>query len=375
MRPRELDALMSQLEQDGFRTLGPRATGDGISLGPVRSIGDLPRGIGDQQRPGHYRIFERSDEMLFSWAVGPTAPKRELFVPRAPLVQIRRKGQELSFQAPAREARPIAFVGLRPCEVEGVLVQDRVFDGAYPDDDYRARRRDAFIFVVSCGAPASTCFCASMGTGPAAKRGFDLAATELGPEDHRFVVEAGSERGAALLTKLETTVASERDRAEASRVHELAAQRMGRSLETDGLRDALIASPEHARWKDAAARCLGCTSCTMVCPTCFCSTVEDTTSLDGAEAERVRRWDSCFTADFAYVHGGTVRPSVGARYRHFLTHKLATWHDQFGTSGCVGCGRCIAWCPVGIDITEEARAIAAAPSSISPRSASPRKET
>jgi sulfhydrogenase subunit beta (sulfur reductase) len=108
-----------------------------------------------------------------------------------------------------------------------------------------------------------------------------------------------------------------------------------------------------------ASRCLGCANCTLACPTCFCASVSDTTDLEGETAARVRRWDSCFTLDHSYIHGGSVRASLRARYRQWLTHKLASWIDQFGVSGCVGCGRCITWCPVGIDITEEVAAIRA----------------
>ena len=103
-----------------------------------------------------------------------------------------------------------------------------------------------------------------------------------------------------------------------------------------------------------AERCLACGSCTSVCPTCFCVTTEDFTDLAAGLSRRVRRWDSCFSVDFTYIHGGNVRTSIAARYRQWLTHKLGSWHEQFGTPGCVGCGRCITWCPAGIDITEEA---------------------
>ena len=116
---------------------------------------------------------------------------------------------------------------------------------------------------------------------------------------------------------------------------------------------------EHRAWSRVAERCLGCANCTMVCPTCFCATVEDTTDLSGAIAERRRKWDSCFTCEFSSIHGGSIRRSGAARYRQWMTHKLSSWWQQFETSGCVGCGRCIVWCPVGIDITEEAHAIAA----------------
>ncbi|MBF0393567.1 MAG: 4Fe-4S dicluster domain-containing protein, partial [Alphaproteobacteria bacterium] len=116
---------------------------------------------------------------------------------------------------------------------------------------------------------------------------------------------------------------------------------------------------EHPRWDEVAKRCLTCGNCTMVCPTCFCTTVDDVTDLGGTRTERVRSWDSCFTLDFSYIHGGSVRNEGSSRYRQWITHKLSSWHDQFGSSGCVGCGRCITWCPVGIDITEEVGAIRA----------------
>ena len=132
---------------------------------------------------------------------------------------------------------------------------------------------------------------------------------------------------------------------------------MGRELDTTDIRELLYRNYEHPRWDEVAERCLACGNCTMVCPTCFCTTVEDVTDLAGEHVERHQRWDSCFTIDYSHIHGGAVRGSTRSRYRQWMTHKLATWIDQFGSSGCVGCGRCITWCPVGIDITEEARAI------------------
>jgi ferredoxin len=174
-----------------------------------------------------------------------------------------------------------------------------------------------------------------------------------------YVARAGSERGARLLARLDGRAPGADDAAREDAATARAEASMGRTLETDGLRELLARNPLHPRWDDVAARCLACANCTMACPTCFCSTVDDVTDLRGDHAERWRRWDSCFSLDFSYVHGGTVRGSTRARYRHWMTHKLSTWFDQFGTTGCVGCGRCIAWCPVGIDITEEARAIRA----------------
>ena len=133
---------------------------------------------------------------------------------------------------------------------------------------------------------------------------------------------------------------------------------MGRTMDTTGIKELLYRNYEHPRWDNVADRCLTCANCTMVCPTCFCSTVEDTTDLTGDHAERWRLLGLLFhNGVLLYRAAAAVRKTARSRYRQWMTHKLATWIDQFGTSGCVGCGRCITWCPVAIDITEEVRAI------------------
>jgi sulfhydrogenase subunit beta (sulfur reductase) len=178
--------------------------------------------------------------------------------------------------------------------------------------------------------------------------------TEAG---HVFVASAGSPRGEELLAALAPRKATHGEACLPAAAAERAAANMGRTLDTEWLPGHLAQSLEHAQWDDVEKRCLACSSCTMVCPTCFCVNTEDFTDLAAGAATRVRRWDSCFSIDYTYIHGGNVRSSRRARYRHWLTHKLGSWWEQFGTSGCVGCGRCITWCPAGIDITEEARAL------------------
>jgi len=345
---------------DGRELVGPTVRDGAIVLDTLRGIDELPRGIGDDQGPGRYRLRERGDVALFGYAASPHSWKRELLPPRVALVQIRRSARGLTLSAEPPPTRKVAFIGARACELAAIDVQDHVLrDGAHPDADYRARRDDVFVLAVHCGSPAGTCFCVSMGTGPRARAGYDLAATELLDGEHRFVVEVGTAAGGAILERVTSRTTTPEDAAAAVAVTDAAATRMGRTMQTEGIRDALMANLEHPRWQEVADRCLGCANCTMSCPTCFCTNVEDTTDLSGDHATRTRRWDSCFTAEFAHVHGGSARPSLRARYRQWLTHKLATWHDQFGTSGCVGCGRCITWCPVGIDITEEVAAIRA----------------
>ncbi len=354
-----LASLLEALRLDGFDVLGPTVRDGAIVYGPLHGIADLPEGWTDRQDAGRYRLERRGDRALFGYNVGPHSWKQFLFPPTERLWRARKEGRDISIAAEAPAPAKYAFIGVRACELHAMAIQDRVFlGGRYRDPGYGTRRDNAFIVAVNCSQAAATCFCVSMQSGPRARSGFDLALTELRDGDgQQFVLEAGSEAGRGMLRRLRAARASAAQLAAADDVVRHTAQHMGRRLETDGLKALLQANPDHPRWEEVAERCLSCGNCTMVCPTCFCTTVEDHSDLAGVGAERVRKWDSCFTMDFSYIHGGSVRTTGSSRYRQWITHKLASWHDQFGTSGCVGCGRCIAWCPVGIDITEEAAAI------------------
>ncbi len=356
--PQGLDSMLTALWAAGYDVVGPTVRDGAIVQASVRRLAELPRGVGEQTAPGRYRLTSRLDDAYFGYVVGPHSPKQELLVPVARLFRARRTAEGVDFEPEPRPERKLALVGTRSCELAAITVQDRVLlEGPYLDADYAARREDVFVVAVQCTSSASTCFCTSMGTGPRAERGFDLALTELLTPEHRFVVEVGSERGLALLRGLGSRPATEEELAQAQRLSVDTAASITRRMPEDAA--ALLArNLEHPRWDDVASRCLGCANCTLVCPTCFCTTVEDDASLDPDVATRSRHWDSCFTPDFAYVHGGSVRGSIRSRYRQWLTHKLSSWHAQFGSSGCVGCGRCITFCPVGIDLVEEVAAIA-----------------
>jgi ferredoxin len=343
--------LLRRLSDDGFELIGPTVRDGAIVLDRIEGADDLPAGVGEIQAPGSYRLTRRRDERAFGWAHGPDSGKRFLFPPRERLATIHRNGS-LVVEAPEEEPRPLAFVGLRPCDLHAIAVQDRVFLDA--DPAYR-RRREAAVFIgVNCEEPGGTCFCASMDTGPRCTVGFDLALTEL---DEGFVVEVGTPRGAELLGAVKTREATAAEEAEVELVAERARERMGRELETSDMPDLLYRNRKHPRWRQVGDRCLACGNCTNVCPTCFCHDVVDDVNLSGTEATRSREWASCFSQEFSHIVGLDVRSSRSSRYRQWLTHKFASWIDQFGTSGCVGCGRCITWCPVGIDVTEEISAI------------------
>ena len=350
----DLDELLGAIARHGFRLIGPTLRDGAIIYDDIASAADLPAGWTDEQDGGHYRVHRRDDEALFGYAVGPQSWKRYLF-PATSLLW--RSGQEAGSDAAA--GPPMAFIGVRACELRAIAIQDRVFlEGQQVDPVYAGRRAGAFLVAVNCGTAAGTCFCVSMQAGPKAESGFDLALTELMDGGrHEFLVEAGTSRGADVLAEVASRAADGADTRAAAQVTERTAASMGRQLDTRGIKDLLYDNFDHPRWDDVASRCLTCGNCTMVCPTCFCFSITDVNDLTGTQAEQQRSWDSCFTMDHSYVHGGSVRASSRSRYRQWMTHKLATWIDQFGTSGCVGCGRCITWCPVGIDITEEAAAI------------------
>jgi len=325
----------------------------------VRSLEDLPAGWTDEQNAGTYRLKKRADNALFGYVVGPHSWKKFLLQPDVRLWQAKSDETGLKTVENEEETPRSAFIGVRSCELHAIAVQDKIFmAGEYVDPSYKSRRENLFVVAVNCVQAGGTCFCASMKTGPKATFGFDLAITELAnAERHHLVAEAGTEIGAAVLGEVPHREASEEEKAAAEGAVEECSRQMGRTLSTAGIKELLYRNYENPRWEDAASRCLTCGNCTLVCPTCFCTTVEDYTDLSGQLAERRRRMDVCFTMDFSYIHGGSIRYSPKARYRQWVTHKLATWIDQFGVSGCVGCGRCITWCPVAIDITEEARAI------------------
>ncbi len=354
-----MTALLAALKRLGYLLLGPTLTQGDFVYRPIAGVEDLPRGWGMEQEAGSFGLTPRGDGAWFGYTVGQESWKK-FFLPPVHLVwQARRKAAGWELEAAGEDPPPLALIGVRACDLAALAVLDRVFlAGPFVEPAYQQRRRQALVVAVNCTEPGATCFCASLGTGPRATSGFDLALTEMVTgTDHWFLAETGSDRGRALLSQIPCKTASPREAAAAGEALAQAAPRLGRFLDTRGLKELLYANYEHRQWADVEEFCLSCGNCASVCPTCFCHSVEDTLNLRGDLAQRWRRQDVCFTLEHSYIHGGSVRATPRARYRQWLTHKLATWQDQFGCLGCVGCGRCITWCPVGIDLTAEAAAI------------------
>jgi ferredoxin len=360
----DFPSLFRALSAKGYSVVGPTVRDGAIVYDHLSGVDDLPIGWTDVQSGGKYRLERRKDEALFGYSVGPFSWKKYLYPSRERLWTARRDGDSFTVTPEPTDGPPLAFFGMRACELAGVAVQDHVFmGGPAVDPGYAARRVRVLRVAIQCGQAGGTCFCVSMGTGPAVRSGAaDIILTEiLEPERHYFVVEVGSGDGAAVLADVPLKALAADDPTKAAAVVSRAVSSMGRKMDTEGIHDLLLKNLEHPRWDVVAKRCLLCTNCTMVCPTCFCSNQEEMPNLSVDTVERWRRWDSCFNLGLTEMHGQAVRKSGLSRYRQWLTHKLATWYDQFGTSGCVGCGRCITWCPVGIDLTEEVAAIRMVP--------------
>ena len=350
-----LDELIAALASDGYQVFGPAVVDAAIRYQPIGDVGDLPEGVRDIQGPGTYRLESRSDDALFGYTVGPSSLADLFFPPRRPVWTATRDNGTITFTPVAPENRPIAVVGARACEVAAAEIQDVVLTGgAYVDADYASRRDQSFIVTVDCTEPGDSCFCGSMDTGPAARHGYDLGLTETRVDDAWvYVGRVGSEAGERMIGRITHRGAYPPEVSRASSMISTATASMGRQLSIAGVAEFLAANPTHPNWESIAERCLACGNCTQACPTCFCVSTVDTASLDGSMSLRESRWDSCFSLDFSYMGGRPHRSSVGARYRQWLTHKMSGWVDQFGMLGCVGCGRCITWCPVGIDLTVE----------------------
>lgn len=350
-----LDHLLQLLQADGYQTVGPRLENQAIVYGELHSSADLPQGWTDVQAKGLYRLQKREDQALFGFVVGPHSWKKYLFPPQQVLWQAHRTDTGFKLSEKQAPIPKYAFIGVRGCELAAIQIQDRVFlAGTYVDSDYQKRREHVLIVAVNCTEPGQTCFCASMDSGPQVRPGYDLSLTEMLEEEKPYyLARSGTPKGEFYLNQLTTVAVNEWQLKQEQERLTQAVQQMGRYLDAVQARQVLQQQYESPYWAQVGERCLACTNCTMVCPTCFCSSVGDTTDLTDQSATRTRQWDSCFSLDFTYTGGQPIRQSHGSRYRQWLTHKLSTWHAQFDSSGCVGCGRCITWCPVGIDLTEE----------------------
>jgi len=347
-----LQTLIGALLGAGYRVLGPGIRDGAVAFAEIRNADELIAGLREAQGPGRYRLDVADDGRWFGWTTGPQGLKPMLFPPREVLWRSDRDAAgRLSFTAAAESGPPVAVLGVRACDLAALALLDAHFlGGVEPDPGYAQRRQRLFLVGVDCARPAPTCFCVSTGDGPMLARGYDIGLAEL---DEGLLVWPGTVAGAAIVEGLPLEPARLDQLAAGAEAGNRAAASQQRGLPSRRLARALFGQLDHRRWREVGARCLACGNCTAVCPTCYCHAIWTEPALGDASAEQRREWDSCFSADHSLLHGHPLRPDAATRYRQWLTHKLGGWHAQYGRSGCVGCGRCITWCPVGIDLTVE----------------------
>ncbi|HVN15713.1 MAG TPA: 4Fe-4S dicluster domain-containing protein [Anaerolineales bacterium] len=349
------NALLNNLKEQGYEAIGPHVKNETLVYEPITALEDLPRGYVTEQEAGHFRLIYLGHSRYFDVIPGAQSWKQFLFPSRKELFSLTKNDGGWKMEEGEKGTPAYAFIGVRGCELAAIQIQDNIFlRSDFNDPIYRARRERAFILSVNCLHPAGTCFCVSMGTGPRVNSGYDLNLTEL---EDVFLLTIGSESGRGALTGVPLEAANGFVLNAANRALEHSASQMGRKMDTSNLPELILNHLDDPYWRSIGERCLSCANCTQVCPTCFCWDTLDTLSLDGNETRRTRVWDSCFNPGYSYQAGGNTRPTIHSRYRQWLSHKLGNWKQQFGTLGCVGCGRCITWCPAAIDITAEVVAL------------------
>src|SRR5581483_2924366 len=227
-----LDRLFESLRNREFRVVGPTVRNGAIIYDEINSSADLPAGWSDEQDGGFYRLKQRGDAALFSYASSPHSWKQFLHPPRERLWSAKREDKTFQIE-PAAEPVRTAFIGVRSCDLHAIAIQDRVFqDGPYVDVGYQGRRRKSFIIAVNCGTAGGTCFCVSMKTGPRATAGYDVVLTEIVEKGrHEFVLEAGTARGEALVESLKGRAKDASDEKSVEAVVEHTARHMGRQME------------------------------------------------------------------------------------------------------------------------------------------------
>jgi ferredoxin len=350
-------ALLDALQRRGYVVLGPQARDGVLKLGEVICTDDLVPGLGDSHAPARYRVTFGGAPRWFDWTIGPQSIKPLVFPPRETLWRAERsQAGPVAFVTLPAAAPRLAVLGARACDLAALALLDRHFlSGPDPDPGYAARRAALLLVGVDCVRSAATCFCLSTGDGPALTEGFDVGLSEL---DDGFLTWAGTAGGGDIVRDLPLQDATPEQLGAAAAALDRAAAGQRRALPSRTLARALYRSLHHPRWDAVAERCLGCGNCAMVCPTCFCFSQRAETGTGCGATGMRREWETCFSADHSLLHGHPWRDGIAARYRQWVTHKLAGWHSQYGRSGCVGCGRCITWCPAAIDLTEEVAAIA-----------------
>ncbi len=329
----QLDQLLDRILGDGQRLVAPVRQGSRLVLAPVDSPAEIAREDGLTANTAKELLFPRTEAILeFSH---PPGPATEL---------------ELSDLAPA--AVPTVLFGVRPCDGVAIARLRQVFADDRPDRFFLRRLENTTVITIACNQPQPSCFCTAVGYGPAVTEGSDLMLSELG--DGRLLAAVNSHRGAALVAPRRNR-AGVADHGDLFAAHQaaVAPEKPDQTASLVDLAPVLRDAFSDPRWDKLGLACLGCGACAYCCPTCHCFDLIDDGEL--SRGSRLRIWDSCAFATFTvHASGHNPRPSQALRYRQRIMHKFSYYPQRHGKLMCVGCGRCIAACPVGQDIYQAA---------------------
>ena len=283
----------------------------------------------------------KAEQLCLEYPHNTRFPPKALFLPQSEeLLKYTKDGQ---VSEPALDTKPKLIFGMHACDTRAMTLLDTVFDAKdYQDPFWKARREATAIITLGCDEPCKTCFCTTVEGSPFNRQGADIIMTNIGEAFH---LEALTPKGEKLCKGLPLATKAE-DR-KVAKLQEQTTISMPKAFETEGLKAALDANFDSNYWEEVQRSCLGCGVCTFLCPTCFCFDIAD----EAARSKRYRNWDTCmFSVYSKEASGHNPRPSRKERTRQRLMHKYSYWVDQIGKIGCTGCGRCVRYCPVGLDI-------------------------
>jgi ferredoxin len=295
-------------------------------------------------------VWDGKDTGFLDWFRNTVVPPKANFLLNLEkMFGFSKDGGNIKLEAPSAEAPKQLIFGIRPCDARAIAIIDMVFKDAYEDKYYLSRRQNSVLVGMGCLRPYDSCFCTSLGFGPAEAKDVDLMLTDIGDE---YVIEEITDKGKELTAGVESvTEATKNDENKASEVKEAAAKKVTRKINTREITERLPASFDNKEfWEKVSAKCVSCGICTFLCPTCYCFDIND--EMLRGDGARYRNWDSCSFPLYTKMPAENPREEKWRRVRQKVNHKYSFYPMLFDVIACTGCGRCIRLCPVNWDITQ-----------------------
>ncbi len=294
--------------------------------------------------------WDGKDTSFLEWYRNTVVPpKASLLPPMEEMFRFQKDKEGYQIEPPPKNEQKQLVFGIRPCDARAIAILDMTFEQAYEDPYYLSRRNNILLVGLGCTNPCESCFCTSMGTSPTDSTNVDLMLIDTGDE---FLIEEVSDKGKELTAKASgLKEATKDDEAKAKEAKKTAYDKVSRKLDTEGIKDKLLASfDDEGFWEKTAAKCISCGICTLLCPTCYCFDIND--ELVRREGTRFRSWDSCGFSLYTKMPMENPRQEKWRRVRQKVCHKYEFYPMTFDVIACTGCGRCIRLCPVNWDITQ-----------------------